>query len=362
MSIFILLVVTGALVALQGLVIGRFALRGISYERRFSATSANVGDTVEMIEVIRNRKLLPVPWLKAESRISPYLQFQSDADVQIAGERYHKSVFYLKSFQQITRTHRVTLRKRGYYKAGSVSLQAGDLFAVKLPVVQADTGAAIEVYPRLLSPGEIPLPSTRWQGDLLVKRWIIPDPVWVNGVRPYTAGDERKDIHWRATARTGQLQVKVHEKTADPKMLVIVNTQMSETQWGDLMEYEQQVVETMISLTATLCLTALRGGVEAGFAINVPVDEEDDPTVLLPARSSARVGEILSTLAHLTIKRTRTILKVLDDLCLYTGLDMLLLSVYDSPLLQTKLTALRRAGNTATLQLIDQQGAQEAAS
>jgi len=102
--------------------------------------------------------------------------------------------------------------------------------------------------------------------------------------------------------------------------------------------------------------------VEAGFAINVPVDEEDDPTVLLPARSSARVGEILSTLAHLTIKRTRTILKVLDDLCLYTGLDMLLLSVYDSPLLQTKLTALRRAGNTATLQLIDQQGAQEAAS
>ena len=83
-------------------------------------------------------------------------------------------------------------------------MQAGDLFGLNtLPRMQADTGAAIEVYPRLLSPGEIPLPSTRWQGDLLVKRWIIPDPIWVNGVRPYTTGDERKDIHWRATARTG---------------------------------------------------------------------------------------------------------------------------------------------------------------
>jgi uncharacterized protein (DUF58 family) len=362
MSIFILLVVTAALILAQGFLIGRFALRGVSYERRFSRTCGNVGDTVEMVEVIRNKKLLPVPWLKAESRISPNLKFRSDAETQISGERYHKSVFTLKPFQQITRTYRVSLQKRGYYRAGSVSLQAGDLFSFSVPRIQADTGAAIEVYPRLLSPEDIPLPSTRWQGDLLVKRWIVPDPAWVSGVRPYTAGDERKYIHWRATARTGQLQLKVHEKTADPKMLVIVNTQMSETQWGDLMEYEQQVVEYMISLTATLCVGALRGGVEAGFAINVPVDEEDGPTVLLPARSSEREGEILSALAHLTIRRTRTILKVLDDLCACTGTDMLLLSVYDSDLLQTKLAALRRAGNTAALQLIGKQGAWEAAS
>ncbi|MBE0601397.1 MAG: DUF58 domain-containing protein, partial [Firmicutes bacterium] len=202
MSIFILLVAVAVLIPLQGFLIGRFALRGVSYERRFSAASGNQGDTVEMIEVIRNKKLLPVPWVKAESRISPNLQFRSDAETLISGERYHKSVFYLKPFQQITRTHSVTLRKRGYYKAGSVSLQAGDLFSLMTPHMQTDTGAAIEVYPRLLSPADIPLPSTRWLGDLLVKRWIIPDPVWVSGVRPYAAGDERKFIHWRATART----------------------------------------------------------------------------------------------------------------------------------------------------------------
>ena len=68
-----------------------------------------------------------------------------------------------------------------------------------MPRIQADTGAAIEVYPRLLSPGTLPFPSSRWQGDLLVKRWILPDPVWVGGVRPYTAGDERKDIEGQMT-------------------------------------------------------------------------------------------------------------------------------------------------------------------
>ena len=352
MSVLLLFAVFGGLIVLQSLLTGKFALRGLTYERSFSKPSAFEGEEVRLVEVIRNRKFLPVPWVKAESRISPYLRFQADGDIRISGERYHKSVFYLKPFHQITRTHRVTLVKRGYYRAGSVSVQGGDLFALRTPRLQVDTGAAIEVYPRLLSPEEIPLPSTRWQGDLLVKRWILPDPVWVSGVRPYTAGDERKDIHWRATARAGSLQVKVHEKTADPKMLVIINTQMSQTQWGDLMEYEQQRVETMISLAATLCLTALRNGLEAGFAANAPADGEDEPTVLLPSKSSAREGEILSAMARLTLRHTHSILKVLDDLRACTGVDMLLLSAYDSELLQKKMDALRQSGNTVCLQLI----------
>ena len=360
MSVLALLAVLGALVLLQSLLIGRPALRKLTYERTFSQASAFEGEEVRLIEIIRNRKFLPVPWVKAESHISPHLKFQTDQDIRISGERYHKSVFYLRPFHQITRTHRVTLTKRGYYKAGSVSVQAGDLFGLSTPRMQTDTGAAIEVYPRLLSPDEIPLPSSRWQGDLLVKRWILPDPIWVSGVRPYTAGDERKEIHWRASARAGALQVKVHEKTADPKMLVIVNAQMTENQWGDLMEYEQQAVETMISLAATLCVTALRGGAEAGFAANVPVDEEEGTTVLLPSKSSVREGEILSAMAHLTLKRTRTILKLLDDLCACTGMDMLLLSTYESELLRRRMDALRKSGNTVTLQLMDRRTAEAA--
>ena len=189
MSILVLLVVCAALIVLAGHAARQVGAAGGDLRapvfRRPPPTRAS---EVQMIEVIRNRKFLPVPWVKAESRISPNLRFLSDADTKISGERYHKSVFSLKPFHQITRTHRVPLLKRGYYRAGSVSVQAGDLFGLHTPRMQVDTGAAIEVLPRLLSPDEIPLPSTRWQGDLLVKRWIVPDPVWVNGVRPYPGG------------------------------------------------------------------------------------------------------------------------------------------------------------------------------
>lgn len=362
MNAVMLLVALSTLLIAQGLVMRRFALKRITYERRFSRLAAYEGEEVEMVEVIRNRKLLPVPWLRAESRISPNLRFKTDIETHITGDQYHKSVFYLKPYSQITRRHTVLLKKRGYYQAGAVAITAGDLMGIASPVMQADTGAAIEVYPGLLNMEELSLPSSRWQGDLLVKRWIVSDPVWVSGIRPYAAGDDPSNIHWPATARLNTLQVKVHDQTADVKLLVVINAQMSEHQWADLMEYEQQTVEHMISLAATLCVDMLNHGMEAGFAANIPLDKGAEPAILPPARHSLRETEILSAMAHLTAAKTHTFLSLLDRLAAFTGMDMLLLSVYDSELIQLKINTLRLRGNTVTLQLIEKQASPKADS
>ncbi len=353
MNGLMLMLVLAAILLAQGGLAALFAFRRLDYARRFSRLSAFEGETVQLIEVIRNRKLLPVPWVRAESRISPELRFDADRENEITGDRYHKSVFYLKPYHQITRSRTVYLRRRGYYRAGSVSLSAGDLVGLCVPTRQVDTGAAIEVYPRLLDIAGLPVACSRWQGDLLVKRWIAPDPVWVGGIRPYAPGDDPGDIHWHATARTGALQVKVHEQTADPKMMVVVNAQMSEHQWGDLMEYEQGTVERMISVAATLCVDALRHGLDAGFAVNVPLDGGDGYAVFPPSRAGARETELLSAMAHLTVGRTRTVLALLDALCAFTGVDMLILSTYESDLIWRRIRALRLRGNTVTLQLVD---------
>lgn len=340
------------LLALQYGVVSRFALKRLKYERGFSKHAAFEGETVEMVEVIQNHKILPVPFLKAESRISPALKFVKAVDTRISGEQYHQSVFYLKPYSRLTRTHTVLLKKRGFYQAGAVALTAMDLLNAARPGLSVETGAAIEVYPCLLRLEDIPLPASRWQGELLVKRWIAPDPVWTSGLRAYAAGDEPSQIHWPATARAGSLQVKVHDPTADIKMLVAVNAQMSEHQWADLMPYEQQTVESMISLAATLAADALHHGMEAGFAANIPLDKGDSPAIFPPQRHASRETELLSAMAHLTCERTRPFLTLLDRLSAFTGVDMLLLSVYDSELIQLKLQTLRLRGNTVRLHLV----------
>jgi RNA polymerase sigma factor RpoD-like protein len=128
-----------------------------------------------------------------------------------------------------------------------------------------DVEAPAEIYawPKLFADLQNTLPSSRSQGDLSVRRWIQPDPFLVNGIRAYRTGDPERDIHWAATARVGALQVKTHDFTADPRLMVLINGQKSESQWGDLMDYEQEPIEYAISLAATLCLDALRRGQEA---------------------------------------------------------------------------------------------------
>jgi len=282
---------------------------------------------------------------------------ESDTGDHITENRYHKSVFSLKPYCQITRRHTVTLLRRGYYEAGNVSITAGDLWGASSAALTVDTGAAIQVYPRLLDPNQLPSPASKWFGEMLVKRWILPDPIWTGGIRPYAAGDPMQDIHWPATARIGALQVKVHDPSSDAKLLVVINAQMSELQWADLMEYEQQTVEHMISMAATLCLDALAKGLDAGFAANIPLDKGLEPAILLPTRYAGREDEILSAMAHMTVQKTHTFLSLLDKLAAYTGLDMLILSMYDSELIELRLNAIRQRGNSVQFLLIDKQTA-----
>jgi len=358
-NIIWIMVVALAFAVVQSLVFSTANLRRLHYSRRFSRPFAHEGDKIEMIEVIRNVKILPVPWLRAESRISPNLRFGKGAvseEREISANRYHRSVFFMGPYSQITRRHDVTCLKRGHYEAGSIELTAGDLLGMGLRTASVSMDCSVDVYPRLLSEDELDTPSTRWQGELAVKRWIMPDPFLTSGVRDYRAGDPQRDIHWRASARMGQLQVKVRDYTADPRMMVVLNVQTSEEQWGDLMDYEQEGIEQGIRIAATMCMRALNTGVEAGFACNgcLHGDRGTGRTVYVPARNARDQADVLLTaMARLIIHREMTFPTFLETLTDVSGIDILILSTYDSEQIRFQMEMLKRAGNSVTLMLLE---------
>ena len=75
MNVFWLLLVAGLLAFGQMLLFKRAGLRGVAVDRRFTKARVFAGESLEMIETIENRRILPVPWLRIESRISPFLRF-----------------------------------------------------------------------------------------------------------------------------------------------------------------------------------------------------------------------------------------------------------------------------------------------
>ena len=352
MEFFLIVLVFLMLSGLQAWLVARFAMRGFAYQRAFSRNGAYRGERIEFIEVIRNRSILFLPWVRVETRIPQSFGFSTREEVEIRGGHYHKSVFTLMPFSQVTRRHQVVLRERGHYQLKQASVTAGDLMGMRMLTRDADAPAEIWVYPSLLPDSEAGFPSSKAQGAVSVQRWIQPDPFLVNGIRAYRAGDAERDIHWAATARSGELQVKTHDYTSDPRLMVLINGQKTETQWGDLMDYEQERIEYAISLAASMCLYALRQGMEAGFGASMPLDEGEDCVCLMPRRGAGWQETLLKAFASLRIRLLRSFPTFLEQLPRLSGADIVILSCYDSGEIRRQMDILRSLGNSVTLRIL----------
>ena len=357
MNILVYLFVLVVVYMLWGLTI-RLGLNKLSCTRAFSKPAVFAGETGELVEVVRNDRPFIIPWLRVESQISPHIRLGRQDNLRVSGDMYYCSLFTLMPYQQIRRRHKVLFLHRGAYDLGNASLTAGDVLGFYRSQRTQSLHVPVLVYPQLLSDDEVEAPMSRVMGELVRRRQLLQDPFLVRGIRPYTPGDPVRDIHWPATARTGEVQVRVRDYTARTRLLVVLNMQNDDLQWKDnLPAHDIDAVEYGISMAATLCVRALRDGLAAGLAANMPMkDKPSESTLLLPADDAAREEEILAAFARLTVTRSQNFPAFLESLTAYSGLDILILSRYDSESIQAQMQQLRRSGNQVSLQLYKEVG------
>ena len=351
MNALIILGIFAFISCLCGVLVTRVSLKSLDCVRSFNRVSAFEGEEGEMVEVVSNNSWMLVPWLRVESRISPYLIFGKQENLDVIGKMYQKSIFSLMPYQRIKRRHRVRFSHRGEYNIGNATITAGDFLGLFQAERIQQLDVRLLVYPRLIDDRDLPEPFSRLMGDCVVQRQLLRDPFLVSGIRPYQMGDNVRDIHWPATARTGEAQVRVHDFTAQTRLMVLVNMQLRDRQWGDLMEYEQKPVEHMISVAATLCVRALRSGLPAGFGANMPIGDTKEAALSLPADNAAREEELLSAFARLKVKRACSFNTYLDSLSGLTGMDFVILSCYESEEMHRRIERLRLMGNTVRVYL-----------
>lgn len=352
MNIVVILIVFSAITFAYGFLLRHFGLKGLRISRAFSQRAVFEGEEAELVEVVVNDRPFIIPWLRVESRISPHLRFGRRDNLDVNGAMYHQSLFTVMPYQRITRRHRVTFLHRGAYDIGNAALTAGDITNAAQCTREQHMSVPVLVYPKLLDPSELPAPLARLTGEWALRQQLLRDPFLINGIRSYQPGDPVRDIHWPASARMGETQVRLHDPSAQARLMVLINAQLSDDQWDNLMDYEQALIEREISMAATLCVHALRAGLTAGFAANMPLDESRDCTVLLPSGGTAREEELLTAFAHLRILRLVSFNAFLDSLRELSGMDVVVLTTYESEVMHEKLAQLRRQGNMVTLHVV----------
>ena len=91
-------------------------------------------------------------------------------------------------------------------------------------------------------------------------RRLVDADMSFHAIREYAAGDSRRHIHWKSTAKTGQLMVRQYEESRRSRMAVVLS--VAQAEFGDADEFELAV-----SSAASLGLRAVHDARELDIVI-----------------------------------------------------------------------------------------------
>lgn len=327
-------------------------LRRLNYRRSFSTNVVAAGQDVQLVEVIENGKWLPVPWVVLEATFDTSLKFQTNQDLNVRqSERYqnHRSYFTLRPYTRITRRHVVKAVRRGVYRMDTAAMTCGDLFGLQAQVKEwklTGNDTVLTVLPLIRDVSNLSIPAHSWQGDVVVRRFILPDPFIKSGVRAYQPGDSLNQINWKATARTGSLQVHQQEFTSDYRIQILLNFEVVENMWDQVTEPER--VEAGIVMAASIANRMISQGMPVGFACNGLSVYGEECERISPVGGQAQLQRLLLTMAELDIRVSTSFANLLTGLCQTrpTSTDYVVITGFVDGRIQSSLDALRRFGNS----------------
>lgn len=256
----------------------RWSIRGLEAGYALDRRVATVGETLTIAYTVRNPGRLPRTWLDVHSPTT-------------LPDRLPGHAVSLRPRQQRSWTVQVPLLRRGHHRIEPAVIRTGDPLGLFEAFATVGSATSLVVTPRVE-----PLPLFRLPPALLEGAAARPERTphttpLVTGVRPYVPGDAFNRIHWRTSARHGELQVKEFDiqRTADVWLYLDLD-RTAHTGQGDA-----ATVETAVRVAASVGGKALAEGRSLAIAA-----VGARRVVVPPDRGSRQLQRLLHLLAGVT--------------------------------------------------------------
>jgi uncharacterized protein (DUF58 family) len=222
----------------------------VTVDRFVSQAEATIGDSVEVVVTIRNAGRLRVPWLLVEDSLAAEALSETPPRLEAQGVRIQ--IGSLAGHGETVLEYRLTCRQRGYHQIGPVLVETGDLFGLNRRFRVAGEPVFLIVPPKVVPLEGYDLASRQPIGEIRIQHRLFEDPTRLAGVRPYAPGDSLNRIHWRATARTGELQTRVFEASTVAGVTVVLDFHEAGLQGEGRVFRRELAVTTVASLAHTV--------------------------------------------------------------------------------------------------------------
>ncbi len=214
MVIIWIVLLIGLLYLLQLFVYNKYWKNGVNARVRFKQSAITEGDTGVLEEIVENAKILPIIALKVKFQTSRNLRFEDSTSQVVTDNYYRNDIISVGPYRKLTRELGFTGTKRGYYVIDGMNLVGTDLFMRSQMVSESPCHTTLYVYPRPFRDAVFELSLQKLNGEILTKRHLLEDPFEFRGIREYEPYDDMRYIHWKSTAKTGDLKVVMKNYTA----------------------------------------------------------------------------------------------------------------------------------------------------
>jgi uncharacterized protein (DUF58 family) len=122
--------------------------------------------------------------------------------------------------------YRIPTSRRGRHPIGPLSVTLADPFGLVRRTWTLGTGDQVIVCPRvhdILAPPDLTGPRAA-TAESLRAHSPAPDGDEFLALRDYEIGDDLRKVHWRSTARTGELMVRQDEARREPRTRILLDT------------------------------------------------------------------------------------------------------------------------------------------
>jgi uncharacterized protein (DUF58 family) len=193
----------------------------LSARRECNRLTVEVGDVVAVVVRVRNLGRWPVPWVLLEDLLPRQALIHDPPNLRVVGRRVQLSMLRAGGTQSLR--YQLQCNRRGYYQLGPLVLETGDLFGLHRRYRVLSDPHFLLVFPKVLPLEGFDIASRRPIGEVRMSHRLYEDPTRMAGVRAYQPGDPLNRVHWRATARTGQLHSKVYEPSTVAGITILLD-------------------------------------------------------------------------------------------------------------------------------------------
>jgi uncharacterized protein (DUF58 family) len=245
------LVYLGLLVVGGSYVLVRSGLSDLEAGYAVSQLHGHVGDRIRVTYTVRNGSRLPKPWLEIHNPTT------------MPGGLPGRALT-LRGRAERSWLIRVPLTRRGHFRIEPLHVRTADPFGFFEAAATVGQAVSVVVYPRLEALPAWRLPSASLEGSHSAAVRTLQTTPLATSVRPYAPGDSMNRIHWRSTARHGEIQVKEFdlEQTADAWIIVDLERGIQAGQ-GD-----ESTTEAAVRAAAAIADKALAENRAVGMTVN----------------------------------------------------------------------------------------------